>query len=139
MTVDGDVILPPTCDPMPKGPRATLCTPAFRHLAHDRGASTATLVDEHEGTQGSTYIFGAVIDGSGECGSYAYWAMWVSGSSHPPAGVAPMRIAPPLEGCFILPPTIHWGPPHHLIVQSVGTPAKDYVLDEETYSFVAAK
>ena len=131
MIVGGDTVLPPPCDQAPKkGPKAILCTPAFRRIAHDRGASAASLVDVHTGTHGSTYIFGAVIEGGGECGSYAYWAIRVRAPGE-------LYVSPPIEGCFILPAVIRWGPPVELVVQSTGATARRYVLDEEGFTFQA--
>ena len=139
MSVDGTVIVPPPpCDPPPSKAVAALCAPAFRHLAHDRGASAPRLIDSMTNDAGTYYVFAAVIDGSGECGAYGVWVMLVDKTIH---------ITQPVEGCFTYTyddsglveagkatPEVHWGPPLRVVVQQTSRPAHTYVLDESKFA-----
>jgi len=125
MIVGGDTVLPPTCDPVPKGPRAELCSPAFRRVLR---TGLPDLVDVHTGTHGSTYVF-AMTDRL--CGASAYWVIQVSSADV-------LRISQPIERCLFMPPMkITWGPPFHIILAPHDGPGKDYVLDDETFTLIA--
>jgi hypothetical protein len=129
MTVGGDVVIPTACDPVPSGPLKALCTPAFRHLAHDRGTHGSRLVDTRSSEASTYYVFAAVVEGSGECGAYGFWIMRVDKTIH---------ITQPLEGCFAFSddekknPVVQWGPPVRLVVQDErpGSPPRTFVLHE---------
>lgn len=135
MVADSEVVMPPACAPLPKkGAGAVLCSPAFRELAHERGSATARLVDEHSDDAGSTYVFAAVITGSGECGAYGFWAIRVDTKVH---------VTPPVAGCFMLQeeagaeksPRIQWGPPLVFSTQAYGGARDTFVLDDGTFQF----
>jgi hypothetical protein len=140
MTADGDVVLPPTCNPAPPDSRASLCTPAFRKLAHDRGGASAHLVDMHDDARGATYVMAAVVEGSGECGSYGFWVIRVDRA---------IRITQPITGCFALStdkdagavtPVVTWGSPLRLTALTEGgQKTSTFELDELTYAFVSTK
>jgi hypothetical protein len=142
MSVDGNVVVPPPpCSPRPTGPLAALCSPAFQHLAHDRGPRAPRLIDTITNDADTYYVFAAVFDGSGECGAYGLWVMRVHGST--------LQITPPLEGCFVFSyddaglveagtrsPDVHQGPPLRLVVEETNKKPRSYVLDERTFALV---
>lgn len=134
MTVGEETILPPACAPPRTGAATVLCNPAFRALAHGQGTMSAHVVDMRREGRGATYVFAAVIAGSGECGAYGFWAIRVGQD---------VRVTPPIEGCFMLQgeatadtgPTIQWGPPLSLALRAASKPVETFVLDEGAYSF----
>jgi hypothetical protein len=141
MNVDGAAVVPPACDPPPSGPLKSLCTPAFRHLAHDRGTRRPRLIDTLSNDAGSYYVFAAVVDGGGECGAYGFWVMRVDKTIH---------VTQPLVGCFtfgyddtgameagLRSPFVQWGPPLRLVVEDEALgPLRTYVLDERMFALV---
>ncbi len=141
MMVDGDTVVPPSCEPPPRGPLKALCTPAFQHLAHERGTRKPRLIDTQTFDAGTYYVFGAVVDGSGECGADGFWVMRVDKTIH---------VTQPIVGCFAFTyadsgalgvgakhPDVQWGPPLRLVVQdAAGGPPRTYILDETAFALV---
>jgi hypothetical protein len=142
MMVGGDTVVPPACVPPPHGPLKALCTPAFQHLAHERGVRKPRLIDTQTTDAGTDYLFAAVIDGSGECGAYGFWLMRVDKTIH---------ITEPIVGCFaftygdsgaleagVKNPGVEWGPPFRLVVQGeAGGQRHTYTLDETAFALVS--
>ncbi len=134
MSVGASVVIPASCDPPLLGPLKALCTPAFRHLAHDKGTREPRLIDTLANDAGTTYVFAAVFDGSGECGTYGFWIMRVDKTIH---------ISQPIEGCFAFSeedadhksPVVVWGPPLRVVVQDEASAhSRTYALDERTFT-----
>ena len=139
MSAGSDVIIPARLASRRRQVRSKrFCTPAFRHLAHDHGVREPRLIDTLTNDASTTYVFAAVVDGSGECGAYGVWMMRVDKTIH---------ITQPVEGCFAFSqdadpksPVVAWGPPLRVVVQDEGSARTHaYVLDDEAFALKARR